>query len=132
MQPFKVLIYIIFIALESFVVSFLMEYYKKFIRKDKATKWENRVLGIIMTILSILFLKGCGMFYPLLNSLFNAKLWLDYLIHIVVFYVVQLKTDMLFMKKAVRMLITQWLKNNAQLTEEQSKVLMQALGLEEK
>lgn len=131
MSTTKVLIYIIFIFCGALLVSFLMEIYKKSIRKNNYHKAECWVFGGVLTVLFVAFLKFCGMFYPMLNNMFGAKLWLDYGMHLVVFYIIQLNVDMHLAKRIIRSLVMQWLKSNAGLKDEQIELLLQAVMLEE-
>lgn len=131
MSTTKVLIYIIFIFCGALLVSFLMEIYKKSIRKNNYHKAECWVLGGVLTVLFVAFLKFCGMFYPMLNNMFGAKLWLDYGMHLVLFYIIQLNVDLHLAKRIVRSLVMQWLKSNAGLKDEQIELLLQTVKLEE-
>ena len=107
-----------------------MEIYKKSIRKNNYHKAECWVVGGVLTVLFVAFLKFCGMFYPMLNNTFGAKLWLDYGVHLMLFYVIQLNVDLHLAKRIVRSLVKQWLKSNAGLGEEQIDLLLQSVKLE--
>lgn len=131
MTTTKLLVYIIFMLCGALIVSFFMECYKKSIRKNKFHKAECWILAGMLSILYVAFLKVSGMFYPMLNVMFGARLWLDYSIHIILFYIVQLNTDLYIIKKVIRSLVIQWLKTNANLTEEQSALLLQTIEKKE-
>ena len=61
--------------------------------------------------------------------MFNAKLWLDYLLYTILFFIAQWKANMVVVKKAVKILVTQWIKDNAELTDEQISEILSLLGL---
>ena len=130
MATAKVLVYIIFIFCGALLVSFLMEIYKKSIRKNNYHKVECRIVGGMLTVLFVAFLKFCGMFYPMLNNMFGAKLWLDYGVHLIVFYIIQLNVDMHLAKRIIKSLVRQWLKSNAGLGDEQIELLLQTVNLD--
>lgn len=129
MTTAQVLVYIIFIFCGALFVSFLMEIYKKSIRKNNFHKAECWTIGGALTVLFIAFLKFCGMFYPMLNNMFGAKLWLDYAMHFVLFYIIQLNIDLHLAKRIVRSLVKQWLKSNAGLNDEQINLLLETVKL---
>lgn len=131
MTTAKWLVYIIFMFCGALLVSFFMEIYKKSIRKNKYHKVECWVIGGVLSVLFVAFLKFCGMFYPMLNTMFGAKLWLDYGIHIILFYVIQLNADLHIVKKVVTSLVKQWLKSNAGLNDDQIELLLQTVKLNE-
>lgn len=123
------IIYIIFLALEVFTTSFFMEIYKKSIRKNHSKTWENRILGIILSILCLMLLHYSNMIYPVFNKMFNAKLWLDYVLYLILFFIAQWKMDMVIVKKAVKTLVIQWIKDNANLNETQAEEVLKTLGI---
>ena len=118
------LIYLLFIIIGALLSASFIEVYKKTIRKDKHKKWECWLLGGGLSILYIFFLKVSNMFYPMMNSLFGAKLWLDYGIHIIVFYFLQFNMDMHIVKKIIKSLVSQWLKSNLGMDAEQIESLL--------
>ena len=61
--------------------------------------------------------------------MFNAKLWFDYLLYTILFFIAQWKADMVVVKKAVKILVAQWIKENANLTDEQASEILGLLGL---
>ena len=123
------LVYLIFLVIEVFGVSLLMEVYKKGIRKNKSKAWENKVIGALLSVVCVVFLHFSGMIYPLFHTMFNAKLWLDYLLYTILFFIAQWKADMVVVKRAVKILVTQWIKENANLTDEQASEILGLLGL---
>ena len=123
------LIYILFLTLEVFTTSFFMEFYKKSIRKNKSKSWENRIMGIVMSVLCLLLLHSSNMIYPIFNRMFNAKLWLDYVLYLILFFIAQWKTDMVIVKKAVKTLVIQWIKDNAKLNDSQAEEILKALNI---
>lgn len=123
------LIYILFLAIEVFATSFFMEFYKKSIRKNKSKSWENRAMGIVMSILCVLLLHFSNLIYPVFNRMFNAKIWLDYVLYLILFFIAQWKMDMIIIKKAVKTLVIQWIKDNANLNETQAEEVLKTLGI---
>lgn len=123
------LIYILFLILEVFATAFFMEVYKKNIRKNKSKSWENWLVGGFMSLFCVALLHFSGMMYPLFNKLFHAKLWLDYMLYAILFFIGQWKADMLVIKKAVKSLLTQWIKDNAKLSDSQIEEILKLLGL---
>lgn len=123
------LVYIIFLVLEIFATAFLMEVYKKNIRKNKSNPWENWLMGGIMSLVCVALLHFSGMMYPLFNKLFNAKLWLDYMLYILLFFIGQWKADMVVIKRVVKSLLTRWIKDNAKLNDSQVEEVLKLLGL---
>ena len=123
------LIYILFLTLEVFATSFFMEFYKKSIRKNKSKSWENRIMGIVMSVLCLLLLHSSNLIYPIFNKMFNAKLWLDYVLYLILFFIAQWKTDMVIVKKAVKTLVIQWIKDNAKLNDSQAEEILKALNI---
>ena len=123
------LIYILFLILEVFAMAFFMEVYKKNIRKNKSKAWENWIVGSVLSLLCVALLHFSGMMYPLFNKLFHAKLWLDYIFYTILFFIGQWKADMLVIKKAVKSLLTQWIKDNAKLSDTQIEEVLKLLGL---
>ena len=123
------LVYLIFLVIEVFGVSFLMEVYKKGIRKNKSKAWENKLIGALLSVVCVAFLHFSGMIYPLFHTMFNAKLWLDYLLYTILFFIAQWKADMVVVKKAVKILVAQWVKDNAKLTDKQVSEILSLLGL---
>ena len=123
------LVYLIFLVIEVFGVSLLMEVYKNGIRKNKSKAWENKVIGALLSVVCVVFLHFSGMIYPLFHTMFNAKLWLDYLLYTILFFIAQWKADMVVVKKAVKILVAQWIKDNAKLTDEQVSEILGLLGL---
>ena len=123
------LVYLIFLVIEVFGVSFFMEIYKKGIRKNKSKAWENKLIGALLSVVCVAFLHFSGMIYPLFHTMFKAKLWLDYLLYLIVFFIAQWKADMVVVKKAVKILVAQWVKDNAKLTDKQVSEILSLLGL---
>lgn len=123
------LVYLILLVIEVFGVSFLMEVYKKGIRKNKSKAWENKVVGALLSMLCVALLHFSGMIYPLFHTMFKAKLWLDYLLYVILFFIAQWKADMVVVKKAIKSLVTQWVKDNAKLTDAQISEILSLLGL---
>lgn len=123
------LIYILFLILEVFAMAFFMEVYKKNIRKNKSKAWENWIVGGVLSLLCVALLHFSGMMYPLFNKLFHAKLWLDYIFYTILFFIGQWKADMLVIKRAVKSLLTQWIKDNAKLNDSQIEEVLKLLGL---
>ena len=115
MDAYHWIIYILFLLCEVFVVSFIMEVYKKKIRKDSFKVWEVRIIGFILSACCVHLLHFSNMIYPLFNIMFEAALWLDYLIYLILFYVLQLNVDMHLMKKIIKSLAIQWLKTSTGL-----------------
>lgn len=118
------LVYLLFIAIGAFLSASFLEVYKKTIRKDNFKKWECWLIGGGISVFYIFFLKFSGVFYPMMNMLFGAKIWLDYCIHIVLFYFLQFNMDMHIVKKIIKSLVTQWLKSNIGMDEEQIDYLL--------
>jgi hypothetical protein len=118
------LVYLLFIVIGAFLSASFIEVYKKTIRKDKHKKWECWLIGGAISVLYIFFLKFSGVFYPMMNTLFGAKLWLDYGIHIIIFYFLQFNMDMHIVKKLIKSLVTQWLKSNIGMDDEQIEYLL--------
>ena len=115
--------------MEVFATAFFMEIYKKNIRKNKSKSWENWLVGGLMSLVCVAFLHFSGMMYPLFNKLFHAKLWLDYMFYIILFFIGQWKADMMVIKKAVKSLLTQWIKDNANLSDSKAEEVLKLLGL---
>ena len=82
-----------------------------------------------MSLMCVDLLHFSGMMYPLFNKLFHAKLWLDYIFYTILFFIGQWKADMLVIKKAVKSLLTQWIKDNAKLSDTQIEEVLKLLGL---
>lgn len=112
------LVYILFILSEAFVVSFLMEMYKKKVRKDNFKVWEVRLLGLLLSAACVMLLHFSDLIYPLFRSMFGSDLWLDYLIYLVLFYFLQMNVDLRILKGVIKSLVLQWLRSTTGLSED--------------
>lgn len=128
MDSTKWIVYLLFILFGAFLSASFMEIYKKTIRKDKFKSWECWALGVVISALYMLFLKVSGVFYPMMNDLFGAKLWLDYSLHVGIFYFLQFNMDMHIVKKLVKSLVMQWLKSNLGMDKEEVESLLADFG----
>lgn len=119
MSTIKVMIYIVMNCLLIFSVSFLMEFYKKRIRKDRAKGWENKLLGFFLSCVCVGILVGINIFQPVLGLL-GAPLWADITLYLIVFYILQLQVDMKVVKTLFRA-FTVSLLQKAGLDKEQAE-----------
>lgn len=118
------IIYILFISIDLFFVSFFLEIYKKKIRKDNFKVWEVKILGFIFSVLSVWMMVVSHLMYPLFYVTFRSELWLDYAVYISLFYLVQEKVDMKIMKKLIKSLAIQWLKTSTGLDKERVEEIL--------
>lgn len=77
-------------------VSSLVEFYKKTIRKDQSKKWENWLVGAVLSIgfSALICLKGLA--YP-----FFGNMLLNIAVYAVVIFLLQMFIDMKFVKKII-------------------------------
>ena len=87
------------------------------------------MIGDRLSVVCVAFLHVSGMIYTLFHTMFNAKLWLDYLLYVILFFIAQWKADMVVVTAAVKILVAQWVKDNAKLTDEQIPEILSLLGL---
>ena len=117
-------IYVLFISLELFAVSFFMEIYKKRIRKDNFKVWEVRLLGIVLSAGCFWLLLSSHLMYPVFNSMFGSDLWLDHLAYTVLFYILQEKVDMKIMKRIIRSLAIQFIRTSTGLDKDKVEEIL--------
>ena len=128
MTSVQLIIYVILLAAEVLGVASLMEVYKKSIRKNKATTWEIRGVGLVASALAIGVLILAQVFQPFLG-LIGAKLWMDYLFYVLVFYFLQMQADMKVVKKIVKSLVKAYLISK-RLPKEQVDEILGAIKTE--
>lgn len=123
MDQSKIILYVVIVLLMVLGISFLIEAYKKFIRKDKAKKWEIRLVALILTIGIVVILNVIHIFQPVLQLL-GAPLWADWIFYTIILYILQLQADMKIAKKLFKMLIKNILVK-AGLTSDQANELIE-------
>lgn len=126
------IIYILFISIDLFFVSFFLEIYKKKIRKDNFKVWEVKILGLIFSVLSVWMMVVSHLMYPLFYVTFRSELWLDYAVYIALFYLVQEKVDMKIMKKLIKSLAIQWLRTSTGLDKERVEEILDEIDSKKK
>lgn len=131
MNSLELTLYILLVLGILFLTSFLMEIYKKLIRKDKAKKWECWIIGAVFSALGIELLHLSGALYLVFHNMLGAKEWLDYSIYVILFYYCQLKVDMKVIKGLIVSLSKTLIKKTS-LTEEQKKIIISSLEEKDK
>lgn len=114
-----------------FLIALFMEIYKKSIRKNNYTKYECWGIGFFMSALGVFILRLTGTMYFPFNTYLNAYLWVDYALYVLLYYVIQLKFDMVVIKKILKSLIMSVL-DNTDLTDEQKEFIADKLTAKKK
>ena len=114
-----------------FLIALFMEIYKKSIRKNNHSKYECWGVGFFMSMLGVFILRLTGTMYFPFNTYLNAYLWVDYALYVLLYYVIQLKFDMLVIKKILKSLIMSVL-DNTDLTDEQKEFIADKLTAKKK
>ena len=126
MNSFEITLYALLVLGVIFGASFLMEIYKKVIRKNNHKNWECWLVGGIMSLVCIEILHLTGALYLMFHNMLDAKEWLDYILYIGLFYYCQLKLDMLVIKKLIRILCKNLIRNLG-LNKEQTEEIIEAI-----
>lgn len=126
------ILYILFILFEVLFVSSIMEIYKKNVRKDHFNLWEIRALALVFSVGCVALLDCSELLYPLFSDMFGSDLWLDYLIYLIIFYFLQLKCDMLIVKKAMKSLALSYIRNMTGLDKESLEEILKKIEEEKK
>ena len=104
MDKLQIVIYFLLIGFLIFGISFLIEFYKKKIRKDKITHNEVHIVSFILSSLAIVALDRLHVFIPFIHYYFpEAPLWLDYVVGIAIIYILQYQADMKILKNLIKM-----------------------------
>ena len=127
MNSLELTLYVLLVAGIVFLTSFLMEIYKKIIRKDKVSKWECRLVGAFLSVVGIEILHLTGALYLVFHNMLDAREWLDYVLYIIIFYYCQLKVDMKFIKAIIRSLSISLIKKSG-LSKEQIDIIVSSLN----
>ena len=101
MTKIQIIIYISFLCLELFGIALFMEIYKKQVRKNNSSKIENRIIGLILSIIGVGILLALHIFKPVLG-LIGAAPWADYVLYVGLFYFFQKTTDMRIVKNLIK------------------------------
>lgn len=125
MTPIQRSIYALLICAIICGLAAIMETYKKVIRKDKSKRFENIVVGLILTSASVGLLIASGILEPILGIL-GAPLWADHLMYTLGIFLLQLNVNMTLVKKVVKVIVTNMLKR-ANLTDEQINDIFSAV-----
>ena len=125
MTPMQRSIYALLICAIICGLAAIMETYKKVIRKDKSKRFENIVVGLILTSASVGLLIASGILEPILGIL-GAPLWADHLMYTLGIFLLQLNVNMTLVKKVVKVIVTNMLKR-ANLTDEQINDIFSAV-----
>ena len=126
MTPIQRSIYALLICAIICGLAAIMETYKKVIRKDKSKRFENIVVGLILTSASVGLLIASGILEPILGIL-GAPLWADHLMYTLGIFLLQLNVNMTLVKKVVKVIVTNMLKR-ANLTDEQINDIFSAVN----
>ena len=126
MNSIELTLYVLLVAGVVFFTSFLMEIYKKLIRKDKVKRWECWIMGAILSAVGIEVLHLSGALYLVFHNMLGAKEWLDYVLYIIIFYYCQLKVDMKIIKSLIKSLSISIIKKSG-LSKEQIDIIISAL-----
>ena len=118
----KTSLYLIVLTLILFGIGSTVEFYKKTLRKDKSKNWENRVLGFVLSTISVFGLYYAHLIVPLFD-LFEAPFWTNITFYIAVFYFLQRQLDMKVLKKIMNTCALKFLKK-AGLEEAQIQEIM--------
>lgn len=86
--------FVVIALLAVFAVSVLVEFYKKTIRKDKAKKWENYLVGGLLSVGVAALLNFTGIGYVV-----TGNVWISWAIYSVVIFLIQKFLDMKVIKK---------------------------------
>ena len=108
------------------LIAFIMEVYKKVIRKDNYSKYECWGIGLFLSMLGVLILRLTGTMKFVFNSYLNAYLWVDYILYVIGYYFVQFKFDMGVIKKLFKSIL-KTLLDKTNLTEEQKDIVLDKL-----
>lgn len=127
MNSIELTLYALLVAGVIFLTSFLMEIYKKVIRKDKVKDWECWIVGGILSVVGIEILHLTGALYLVFHNMLDAREWLDYILYIIIFYYCQLKVDMKLIKSLIRSLSISIIKKSG-LSKEQTDIIISALN----
>ena len=126
MNSLELTLYVLLVAGVVFLTSFLMEIYKKIIRKDNAKKWECWLVGAFLSAVGIEILHLTGAIYLVFHNMLNAREWVDYILYIIIFYYCQLKVDMKIIKSLIRSLTKSIIRKSG-LSEEQINLIIASL-----
>lgn len=126
MNSIELTLYVLLVTGIVFLTSFLMEIYKKLIRKDKFKRWECRIIGAILSAIGIEILHLSGALYLVFHNMLNAKEWLDYALYLIIFYYCQLKVDMKLIKALIKSLSISLIRKSG-LSKEQTEIIVSAL-----
>lgn len=109
MTSIQLSIYVIFICLEIFGISFFMEWYKKSLRKGNCKVAEIRLIGLILSFLAVAILLGINIFKPVLGTI-GAPIWADCILYVLVIFYLQLQTNMKIVKKIINSFVPSLLR----------------------
>ena len=115
---------IYFVAILIFIcgIAGTMEVYKKTIRKGKAKAWENYLIALILTIISLVLLEVSNVFQPALVTI-GGSVWMDWILYVILVYIAQFQLDKKVIKKIIRSFAENFLEK-AGLEEDQIKDIL--------
>lgn len=130
MSATAILVYIVCLFAAVYIIARAMEYLKKIVYKDKASKPVIWLTAAVLVAVGVAFLIISNIAQYPLASLLGAHRWVDVLILYIALYAVQYKANMTLIKKGIKSLIIATLKGY-KVSDEVIAIVAKALGIEE-
>lgn len=105
----------------TFLISYIMEIFKKVKQKKTYSKYINYLAGFILSALATFILNLIQVFKPILGII-GAPLWADYILYTLLFYFAQFEVSMRLIKAITQRFIKNFLKDKG-FTDEEIKKL---------
>lgn len=105
----------------TFLISYIMEIFKKVKQKKTYSKYINYLAGFVLSALATFILNLIQVFKPILGII-GAPLWADYILYTLLFYFAQFEVSMRLIKAITQRFIKNFLKDKG-FTDEEIKKL---------
>lgn len=105
----------------TFLISYIMEIFKKVKQKKTYSKYINYLAGFVLSAFATFILNLIQVFKPILGII-GAPLWADYILYTLLFYFAQFEVSMKLIKVITQRFIKNFLKDKG-FTDEEIKKL---------